>query len=90
MIKALVSVAGVDRTGIIAAVATTLSEININILEISQTIIDGFFTMMMVVDIENTTLDFVQISKELSDIGETLSMSIRIQRMELFDAMHRI
>lgn len=90
MIKALVSVAGVDRTGIIAAVATTLSEANINILEISQTIIDGFFTMMMVVDIENATPDFVQISKELSDIGETLSMSIRIQRMELFDAMHRI
>lgn len=90
MTKVFVSVAGMDRTGIIAAVAAALSEMNINILEISQTILDGCFTMMMVVDIQKADRDFTQIAQRLDETGQKLSMAIHIQRMDIFDAMHRV
>ena len=90
MTKALVSVTGSDATGIIAAVATKLSKLNINILDISQTILGGYFTMLMVVDIHNATADFTGISKELQAVADRLNMLIHIQRMDIFDAMHRI
>ena len=90
MTKALVSVTGSDTTGIIAGVATKLSELNINILDISQTILGGYFTMLMVVDIENAPLDFAGISEQLQTVADRLSMMIHIQRMDIFDAMHRI
>ena len=90
MTKALVSVTGSDATGIIAAVATKLSEMNINILDISQTILGGYFTMLMVVDIHNANQDFSGISSELQAVADRLNMLIHIQRMDIFDAMHRI
>ena len=90
MQKALVSVTGQDRVGIIAKVSTSLCEQNINILEISQTILDGCFTMLMVVDIADAQENFEQIAQRLSEVGALIGVTVNIQRMELFTAMHRI
>ena len=90
MTKALISVTGLDSTGIIARVATRLSEMNINILDITQTILGGYFTMMMVVDLDGADLSFDQIDRELQPVRDELRMSIHMQRMDIFDAMHRI
>ena len=90
MTKALISVTGVDTTGIIARVAPTLYELNINILDITQTILSGYFTMMMVVDLTNANLGFQEIIDAFKPLGQQLGMEIHIQRMDIFDAMHRI
>ena len=90
MTKALISVTGQDTTGIIARVATKLSELNINILDITQTILSGCFTMMMVVDLELCAESFANLQNVLKTFGEGRGLSIRIQREDIFDAMHRI
>ena len=90
MTKALISVTGLDSTGIIARVATKLSEMNINILDITQTILDGYFTMMMVVDLDGAGMDFEEIDRRLQPVRESMNMTIHMQRMDIFDAMHRI
>ncbi len=90
MTKALITVTGLDATGIIARVATKLSEMNINILDISQTILGGYFTMMMVVDLDGASLSFREIDDALQPVRDELRMSIHMQRMDIFDAMHRI
>jgi ACT domain-containing protein len=90
MKKALISVTGLDTTGIIARVATKLYEMNINILDITQTILGGYFTMMMVVDLDGAHRSFEEINKELEPVRNELKMTIHMQRMDIFDAMHRI
>ena len=90
MKKALVSVTGLDKVGIIAKVSAALSQRNINILEISQTILDGYFTMLMIVDLSAAEDNFQQISEGMAALGEQIGESVRIQRLDLFDAMHRI
>jgi ACT domain-containing protein len=90
MTKALISVTGHDATGIIASVATKLSEMKINILDISQTILGGYFTMMMVVDLDGANMPFEQIDAALQPVRDKLQMAIHMQRMDIFDAMHRI
>ncbi len=90
MTKALISVTGLDTTGIIAGVATRLSEMNINILDISQTILDGYFTMMMIVDLDGSDLGFDEINRRLQPVRDEMKMTIHMQRMDIFDAMHRI
>jgi len=90
MTKALVSVTGSDATGIIAGVATKLSELDINILDISQTILGGYFTMLMVVDITGANKDFTGVTEDLQVVADRLGMLIHMQRMDIFDAMHRI
>lgn len=90
MTKALITVTGLDATGIIARVATKLSEMNINILDITQTILGGYFTMMMVVDLDGANMEFAAIDESLNSVREALNMTIHMQRMDLFDAMHRI
>lgn len=90
MTKALISVTGLDTTGIIARVATTLSEMNINILDISQTILDGYFTMMMIVDLSGSKLDFSEINSELQKLRSEMKMEIHMQRTDIFDAMYNI
>ena len=87
MTKALISVTGLDTTGIIARVATKLADMNINILDITQTILDGYFTM---VDLDGAHMGFADIDKELQTVRDELKMSIHMQRMDIFDAMHRI
>ncbi len=87
--RAVVSVIGKDQVGIIAKVTTILSENHINILDISQTILQDFFTMMMLVDVSNTeNLDHLQ--KQFNEIGEELNLKINIQLEEIFKAMHRV
>lgn len=90
MQKALVSVTGLDKVGIIAKVSASLCEQNINILEISQTILDGYFTMLMIVDLSRAADSFQQIAEKLDGVGETVGVKVSIQRMDLFDAMHRV
>ena len=90
MTKALISVTGLDATGIIARVATRLSEMNINILDITQTILGGYFTMMMVVDLAACKAPFDELRAMLKDYGESRALSIRIQREDIFDAMHKL
>lgn len=90
MTKALISVTGQDTTGIIAAVSNKLADLNINILEISQTILSGCFTMMMVVDLDGAAMEFAAIDEALQPIRDEKKLHIHMQRMDIFDAMHRI
>ena len=88
--KAIVTVVGHDQVGIIAGVCNTLAAENINVLDISQTIMQGFFTMMMVVDLSACTTSFDKLGEALRQFGEGRGLSIRIQREDIFDAMHKI
>ena len=90
MKKALVSVTGVDKPGIIAKVSTALYEMNVNVLEISQTILDGYFTMLMIVDITKADCSFADIGEKLGLVGKAMGEAVNIQRADIFDAMHRI
>ncbi len=88
--NAIVSVIGKDRVGIMASVCVRLADLNINILDISQTIIKNNFTMVMAVDIEKATVKFSEIKKSLEQLGQEMSLSIKIQREEIFEAMYTI
>lgn len=88
--KAILSVFAKDEKGIIAYVTTYLAQQNINIIDISQTLMQGFFTMIMVVDISESSLPFDELSHGLKELGEARSLAIHIQRQDIFDAMHRI
>jgi len=88
--KAIVTVIGKDQIGIIAGVCITLAELRINVLDISQTIMDGYFTMMMVVDLTACEDTFDTVGRKLNDYGEGRGLSIRIQRGYIFDAMHKL
>ena len=88
MKKAIVTVVGKDTVGIIAKVCVYLAENNVNILDISQTIVDGYFNMMMVVDV--TGAEFDKVANGLRETGEEIGVIIRCQREDIFDKMHRI
>ena len=88
--NAIVTVVGQDKVGIIAAICILLSEYNVNILDISQTILHGAFTMVMAVDVSKSTASIGELSEALSQLGTKMELSIRIQREEIFDAMHNI
>ena len=88
--KAIVTVVGKDRVGIIAQVSTQLANYKINILDISQTVMQGYFTMMMVVDTESAELSLADLAVALEEKGKEMGMSIRLQREDIFDAMHRV
>ena len=88
--NAIVTVLGQDRVGIIAAVCNRLAKYNVNILDISQTILQGAFTMVMAVDVSKSTASFGELGKGLGELGAEMGLSIRIQREEIFDAMHSI
>lgn len=90
MKKTIITVVGKDTVGIIAKVCTYLAENQINILDISQTIVQGFFNMMMVVDTNLTDKDFGVIVDELAKLGEEIGVIIKCQKEEIFDQMHRI
>jgi len=90
MKKAIISVIGKDKVGIIYGVTKILSESNVNVLDISQTIMQDMFTMMMIVDIENAKGDMGYLSDTLSKEGEILGVDIRIQLESIFESMHRI
>ena len=88
--KAIVTVVGQDRVGIIAAVCTKLAEYRVNVLDISQTIMQGFFTMMMAVDVSESTLPLAQLGEDMDAVGKEMGLSIRVQREDIFEAMHRV
>ena len=88
--NAIVTVIGKDKVGIIAGVCTLLAENNVNILDITQTILKGNFTMVMTVDAGQANVGFEQLAAGLEALGEQMGLVIRIQREEIFDAMHRI
>ena len=88
--NAIVTVVGRDQVGIIAAVCTLLAKNNVNILDISQTILQGSFTMVMAVDLGQAAASLAELGGQMAELGKQLDISIRIQRQEIFDAMHRI
>ncbi len=88
--KAIVTVVGRDRVGIIAAVCAKLAEFNVNVLDISQTVMQGCFTMMMVTEISGCTISLGELAKEMEALGAQMDLSIRVQREDIFQAMHRI
>lgn len=90
MKKIIITVVGKDTVGIIAKVCTYLAEGKINILDISQTIVSGFFNMMMVVDMNDSTKPFDEIYDDLTKLGEDIGVVIHCQREEIFESMHRI
>ena len=90
MKKAVISVLGADRKGIIASVTRILYEHDANILDISQTIVSGLFSMILIADISSELCDFEQLKKGLSAEGERLNVQIRVQRSEIFKAMHQV
>ena len=90
MKKAIITVVGKDTVGIIARVCTYLAEEKINILDISQTIVQGYFIMMMIVDISNIDKAFGQVVTELDELGKDIGVSVKCQMEEIFDSMHRI
>ena len=90
MKKTIITVVGKDTIGIIANVCVYLSEHNVNILDISQTIISGYFNMMMIADTTNSTVSAAQMSEDLKKIGEEMGLIIRSQNEEIFDMMHRV
>ena len=88
--KAIVTVVGKDRVGIIASVCTALANYNVNVLDINQTVMQGYFTMMMVTDVSECNVPVAQLATELDAIGKEMGLSIRVQREDIFQAMHRI
>ena len=88
--RAIVTVLGKDRVGITAAVCSLLAQHNINILDITQTILSGCFTMMMVVDLDGAQMEFAAVDEAFQPIREEMHLNIHLQRMDIFDAMHRI
>lgn len=88
--RAIVTVIGVDKTGIIAATSGLLAENDINILDITQTILQDMFTMVMLVDIEKSKIAFGELLQQMEKLGEELGVEIRIQHEDIFKSMHRI
>jgi len=88
--NAIVTVVGKDRVGIIAGVSSAMADLNINILDISQTIMDNYFTMIMMVDISDTSADISEIRKVLDITSEKFNVSINLQHKDVYEAMHRI
>jgi ACT domain-containing protein len=87
--KGIITVLGKDRVGIIAQVCAFLSERQVNILDISQTIVQGFFSMLMIVDMP-PQIDFTQVANGLRALGEGMGLEIKLQREDIFESMHRI
>ena len=90
MSKAIITVVGKDTVGIIAKVCTYLAENRINILDISQTIVQDYFNMMMIVDVTSISQSFGDVAEELEQVGEAIGVKVKIQREVIFTKMHRI
>ena len=88
--KAIVTVVGKDRVGIIAEVCTQLAAYQVNVLDISQTVMQGYFTMMMAVDVSGCTAPLADLCKAMDAKGQEMGLSIRVQREDIFEAMHRV
>ncbi|MDF2887694.1 MAG: hypothetical protein K0R23_2079 [Lacrimispora sp.] len=90
MNKTIITVVGKDTVGIIAKICTYLANNQVNILDISQTIVQGYFNMMMIVDINEAAKSFGELADELEQIGDEIGVKVKCQREEIFTKMHRI
>ena len=88
--KAIITVLGTDKVGIIAKVCTYLADREINILDISQTIIQGYFNMLMIIEVNDTMDHFDEIADGLEKLGEEIGVVIKMQHEDIFNTMHRI
>ena len=88
--KAILTVIGKDKVGIIAGISNKLSKLKINILDVNQTILDGYFTMMMMLDLKECTEEFVNVQSILSKEASVLGVEVKIQREEIFQSMHTL
>jgi len=88
--RGIVNVVGKDKVGIIARICTYLSDEEINILDLTQTIIQGIFNMAMIVDLSQAKRPFEELELGLTRVGESIGMQIKLQREDIFDSMHRI
>jgi ACT domain-containing protein len=88
--KAILSVIGKDNNGIIGKVGTFIDEVGGNIEDISQTLMQGYFVMIMLVDLKKANVNFAELQQKLDTMGEELHLSMKIQREEIFNAMHRV
>jgi ACT domain-containing protein len=88
--RAVITVIGKDRVGIIAGVSKILADANVNILDITQTIMQGLFTMIMLVEISGSSISFEQLASNLAAKGDELGLKIRIQHEDIFKSMHEI
>ncbi len=90
MNRTIITVIGKDRVGIIARICTYLAENGINVLDINQSIVQGFFNMIMIVDAQNSEKDFAVLNSEIEKISEELGVKIKMQHEDIFNVMHRI
>ena len=88
--KAIVTVVGKDQVGIIAAVCVKLAEYNVNVLDINQTVMQGYFTMMMAVDVSECKVPLAELVEIMEALGKDMGLSIRVQREDIFEAMYRV
>ena len=88
--KAIMTVTGIDKVGIIASVCSLLASMNVNILDINQTVMEGIFTMTLLVDTSTSSHKFDEIQSALRERGESEKLNIHIQRADIFNAMHRV
>ena len=88
--KAVITVIGNDKVGIIAKVSALLSESNVNILDITQTIMQDIFTMVMITDVSNANIKFTDLVDKLADLGKEMGLEIRCQHEDIFNSMHKI
>ena len=88
--KAVVTVVGRDRVGIIANVCTALASFQVNVLDINQTVMQGYFTMMMVAEVSMCNVPLAELVTKMDELGREMGLSIRVQREDIFEAMHRI
>ena len=88
--KAIVTVVGKDQVGIIAAVCVKLAEYNVNVLDINQTVMQGYFTMMMAVDVSACKVPLAELVEIMDVLGKDMGLSIRVQREDIFEAMYRV
>ena len=88
--KAIVTVVGKDQVGIIAAVCVKLAEYNVNVLDINQTVMQGYFTMMMAVDVTDCKVPLAELVEIMDVLGKDMGLSIRVQREDIFEAMYRV
>ena len=90
MQKVVITVLGKDKVGIMAKVCTYLADNGINILDISQTIVSGYFNMMMIADMGEKLDEFEKVKQDLDELGNSIGVQVRIQREDIFDMMHRL
>lgn len=88
--KAIITVVGKDQVGIIAKVSALLAEKNINVLDINQSIMDGYFNMFMMVELSNEGINFQSIHEEFYELGKTIGVEINMQRTEMFEEMYKV